>query len=155
MLFVTVTRYYDCNLLAGQTVRCAPTSCTGLLCWTPAPSPSGRTTHGRISTMVSTLKGIVHVAHLMYDLGSFVKKINTTLLILANAKIKLMKSSATIPLKVPKRAQVLGWYSPFCFFTADWVCGKNYSTSTECAVKIIPCLLSGGVKIVLRLLSMR
>jgi hypothetical protein len=38
--------------------------------------------------------------------------------------------------------KVLGWYSPFCFFTADWVCGKKYSPPTEYAVKIIPCPLS-------------
>jgi hypothetical protein len=63
--------------------------------------------------------------------------------------------------------KVLGWYSPFCFFTDDWVCsknysppteyavklfhaywvcGKNYSTPTEYAVKIIPCLLSNSMQ---------
>ena len=38
--------------------------------------------------------------------------------------------------------KLLGWYSPFCFLTDDWVCSKNYSPSTEYAVKIIPRLLS-------------
>jgi hypothetical protein len=77
----------DCNLLFGQTERCAPTLCTGSLCWTPAPSPSGHTTPGQISTTVSSLKGIVHVAHLMYDIGTLVRKITPTLIIMAKAKI--------------------------------------------------------------------
>ncbi len=38
--------------------------------------------------------------------------------------------------------KVTGWYWPFKFFAADWVCGKNYPPPDEYAVKIILCILS-------------